>query len=473
MRNFPYNDSEENHFQEILHEFENSLSSNRSNYFDIEDLEMVIDYYLDTEENEKAMKAYHYGLLIHPNNPILRAKKAKILMKNGEYQRALIQIQNNPTDDIEHLAIQAECYLQLGHTKKAIDYFDEYVAKNDKEERAPACKDIADMFIAKNLIDNARHFINKGIYYSSSNDSDLFVMLAQVNEMTNNKPEAAKAYNKALDADPYNNYIWYMLGALYFDMSEYKKAIEAYDFCLAIDESNENSTLIYLNKAHCLYNLDKFKEAGEYYLKYLEDYPDDDQIWQYVGECQQNDGQNAEAFNSFKKATHYNKENVEAWVGCTMCMMENEDYEKALRYINKAARLKNNDTDILNYQGEVLTRLGEKTEDSNYFERARKIYLKSLKLNDNQADIWMQLGHLHLQFYFFEEAKYYYEKAYKLNPDIENVTLFLAMAYFNLNDKEKTMYYFNLAEQKYPDAKSIFISIFPEVSALLNQKTKK
>ena len=50
----------------LVHAFENAISEGRQPYFDVEDLELILDYYLDTGSFEQTKNALEIAQAIHP-----------------------------------------------------------------------------------------------------------------------------------------------------------------------------------------------------------------------------------------------------------------------------------------------------------------------------------------------------------------------------------------------------------------------
>ena len=56
----------------LLSRYEQSRLDGDTVYFDVEELEMIIDYYLDQQLIEEASGAIELGMAIHPANTLLK-----------------------------------------------------------------------------------------------------------------------------------------------------------------------------------------------------------------------------------------------------------------------------------------------------------------------------------------------------------------------------------------------------------------
>ncbi len=78
--------------------------------------------------------------------------------------------------------------------------------------------------------------------------------------------------DKLVDRDPYSTDSWNFVGDVYLDNHFYDKAIDAYDFVLAIDK---NDTDALKKKAFSFFRLENFEKAMELYARYNKIVPDD------------------------------------------------------------------------------------------------------------------------------------------------------------------------------------------------------
>ena len=66
-----------------------------------------------------------------------------------------------------------------------------------------------------------------------------------------------------IDKNPYSNDYWFTLGRLYSISGDYEKAIEAFDFALTCDDSNEELKIL---KAYCLYMNENYERQSRYIM---------------------------------------------------------------------------------------------------------------------------------------------------------------------------------------------------------------
>ena len=89
-------------------------------------------------------------------------------------------------------------------------------------------------------------------------------------------------YLKYLEEEPFSDSAWYNLGIIYNKLESYEKAMEAYDYALAINSQN---TFAIFNKGNILSNLERYTDAIPVYHEYLENEPDSFEAMTYLAEC--------------------------------------------------------------------------------------------------------------------------------------------------------------------------------------------
>jgi tetratricopeptide (TPR) repeat protein len=107
--------------------------------------------------------------------------------------------------------------------------------------------------------ERALEFYLKAIERFPDNEDFLF-RIALCYDYIGNSTESAYYYKLYLDINPFSENAWYNLGIIYNKIGLYERAVEAYDFAIAID--NEYFDAVF-NKANSLANWGKHREAIE------------------------------------------------------------------------------------------------------------------------------------------------------------------------------------------------------------------
>jgi tetratricopeptide (TPR) repeat protein len=444
--------------QEVVRRYEQAIQNRTVGYFDVEELEVIIDYYLNCGQPKESSKAIDLGISLHPGSTALQAKRAKVYLASGEVRKAFqILERTHSSNDPETELMKGEALLRLNHESEAHLVFSS-LADNTQSDIANLCLDIAHVYISNGYYKRALIYLEKGLT-EDPKDIDLLQDAAFCYEQTDKPDTAIEYYNRIIDIDAYSVESWFNLGLVYFNRENYQQALDAFDFVTVIDDDDFGG---WLQKGNTLFHLNRFKESLECY-RHCETkvaYPDILQV--FMGECYEKLDDYTNAKNCYERALEINPQNSDAWSGMGICSLELEVPEDSIRYL-----LKSLEFDAENFETWVY--LAEAYINTNRVKEAEKAYKKSLKLEQQQPDTWVALGNIYIDMALYQSALDCYLEAYKQDSALENINLFLSIAYYKLSDFEKAIPLLHKALDLNPEASSIFLDICPEAKELLHK----
>ena len=189
-----------------------------------------------------------------------------------------------------------------------------------------------------------------------------------------------------IEKHPFSKAAWFNLGTAYSNLELYEKAIDAYDYCIAIDESFASA---YFNKANCYANLNNYPAAVETYLE---------------------------------TTFHENPEPLTFFITLPSAMKRWKNMNQQSNIIPSLLTL----IPILRMHGwvQVLTydALNNPKVALTYIEQA-------IKLAPTVADYWFLKGDIQLKMAQIEEGILSYRKVIELEPDDPEIWLELSMVY--------------------------------------------
>ncbi|MEZ5071681.1 MAG: hypothetical protein R2751_12125 [Bacteroidales bacterium] len=129
----PVFDNEE--FQVLLRKYEDMRSGVQSIFFDVDEFEQIIDYYLDDFQYEEATEAARLGKIQHPASMEIRYKFVHIQLEQGHPEGC----PGSPEEDIPHWEenperkhfLKGTALSQLGRIKEAESQFDRALEMSD------------------------------------------------------------------------------------------------------------------------------------------------------------------------------------------------------------------------------------------------------------------------------------------------------------------------------------------------------
>jgi len=423
-------------------------------YFDVEEMEQIVDYYLRIGRTKEGKKALEFGFRLHPGSPGLLTKRAKIYLASDDVQKAfqILSANVNPHDYEVNLLL-IDSLVRLGRTTEALTMADNLLGEEVQELDA-VCLDLAYIFMGNFDIDTAYQFITKGIAFNPLN-KDLLFELAFCQEQTGKVSEATTTYNKILKLDPYSAEAWFNMGQMHYALNEYRLAIDAYEYALVI---RPNDSLTVQQKANCHFQLTEYREAIEEYQLYstLAAAPHW-QTWLFIGECYERLEQYNDAIQYYTQSLKEQPENFEALTGIAICLMDQDKFEDSLPFIHRALELQNESAEGWVYLAEALI-------GTDKVDEALQAYLHSIRLDPEQPETYMAIGNICMDREEFKLALEYYRQALDLDDesDLQNIHLFMAIAFYKTGFRQEALLSLDKAMDESMDALKLFREICPE-----------
>jgi len=439
---------------DIVKRYEQFLSGTATGYFDVEELESIVEYYLRHGRTKDCAKALKLGLQLHPNNNALKTKRAKIYLATGDDKKAFRLLDSlTETTDYEVILLKIEVLTKLGRMKEARELSDNLVA-NETDDLDNVCLDIAYIYLSQTEYSLALSLLEKGDLFNPNN-IELLYELAFCYEQNENFENATAVNIRIIDIDPFAGEAWFNLGQLYFATQDFTKALDAYEYALAIDEKD---SLTCIQKAHVQFQLDMFEEALETYQEYrkMSSYGQ----WQtdiFIAECYEKMEKYEESISYYKQSLEAHPENYDALTGIAICLLEQENYTESMPYINRALEISPEAADAWVYLAEA--NIGIDDVDNGLLA-----YLKSIAIDADQPDTLMAIANIYLEKTEFELAIKFYLAAKGLDDNMEFINLFIAVSYYKVGNMPKAIAYLRVAILENETAAALFLELCPEAT---------
>jgi len=439
---------------DLIRRYEAFVSGKKGpGYFDVEEMEQIVDYYLRRGRTRDSSKALELGFQLHPGNPGLLTKRAKIYLASGHARKAF-QILENTTNqhDYEVQLLRIDALIRLDRPKEALLTAEKLIRGEDQETDV-VCLDIAYIYLAHFDIETAFTFLTKGDSYNPTN-SELLYELAFCYEQQAHVHDAIATYNRILKLDPYAPEAWFNLGQIYFSANDNKNALIAYEYALTI---RPDDSLTVMQKAHTHFQLQQYKEAIEEYESYSTMAAEHWQTWLFIGECYERMEQYKDAIIYYSRSLKEQPENYEALTGIAICLMEQENYTDSIAFSQRALELREDAAEAWVYLAEGLIGVDRVDE-------ALTAYLQSVKLDPEQPETYMAIGNICMDRSEFNLAIEYYKQALTTDneSDLQNIHVYMAVAYHKIGHMKASLNSLNKALDENLDALKLFYELCPE-----------
>lgn len=364
------------------------LENDEEYFFDVEEIEGLIDYYIQTNNSKKAMKAISFGKSQHPLSTILMVRHAQVLSAAGKAREALKildQVETVEPFNIDLLYGKANIYSHLRDSEKAIEYYLKAMDLSSEDDMEDILMNLAFEYETINNYKYALKYFKEVLKYNKDSEAAIYE-ISFCYEVLGKSEEAVAFYHAFLDEHPYSAPAWFSLGLLKSKEEQYAEAIEAYDFAIAI---NDEFGSAHFNKGNALSNAGKYRKAIVSYLEAIKLEENDASAYYYIGECYEKLEEYNHALPYYQRSVKLDPLYADAWIGMAMIYGFTDRYRAGLHYINKAIEIEPDNEEFYFLLGDFQLKLG-------YNEEAILAYKKVLKLDPDNDDIYKELSEAYL-----------------------------------------------------------------------------
>lgn len=360
MRENPFREDREE-LKELLKQYDN-LRSGRGHAFLEEDaFERIIDYFDDRDDLTSALEAAETGLNYFPYSSQLLIKKADLLIATRKYTEALEVLEHAElfdSTDINLFILKTDAYLALDQQEKAVLLLQEALLQFEGEERIDLLFELADVYDDYEEFDKVFDCLKLILEEEPANEEALYKICFWT-DFTGRNEESIRLHHKIIEELPYNELAWFNLAAAFQGLKLYEKAIDAYQYAIAIDEKFDYA---YRNMGDAYIRLRKYKEAIEALEKVLELTRPEEVIYEAIGHCYHRLGNQSQARFHYRKASHMNPEDSKLHYKIALTYINEQQWESAIKQLDNAMRIQRNVPEYNLAMGECKMELGKLKE---------------------------------------------------------------------------------------------------------------
>ncbi len=369
---------EQEDIHQLLKLYERVRSGMGGGFLSEESFERIIDHFDEQDALPKAMEAAEMGILQFPYSSSLLVKKADLLIAARQYKKALHLLDKAElldSNDIDIYILRTDAYLALDMQSKAVELLEEAIRHFEGDERIDLLFELADVYDDYEAFDKIFDCLKLILEYDPNNEEALYKICFWT-DFTGRNEESIRLHLKIIEEYPYNELAWFNLAAAYQGLRLYEKAVDAYQYAIAI---NEKFDYAYRNLADALMRLQRYKEAIESLEKVIELARPEDLIYQAIGFCYEKISNYAQARFYYRKASHLNPDEAKLYVKIAGTYMKELKYAQAIKYLDMALRIKRLDPEFNLAMGECLLKSGNAKEAVHHFLVVVQSKPKSIK----------------------------------------------------------------------------------------------
>ncbi len=357
-----YFDEEESPKDELLYQYTRIRDGETTPMLSEDEFEWVITHYALETQYDEALLAAEIAQVYHPFSATILFLKAEILSRAQKYGQALLALDQLETMDQYHLdatLLRAEILSHQEKPEMAAQWLEEQIPQFTGKDQIQLMLELVDTYDEAEQFDNVWKMLKQVLILSPSNEEALHKVSFWA-EFTDNHEESIAIHKAIVNEDPYNALAWFNLGAALHGKKLYEAAIDAYEYCLAIDDKFE---VAYRNIAEAFIRLRWYEQALEALEAHLNFSRPEDVIFEAMG----------------------------------FCWEKKKDYNKARYYYRRASQLNPHDDAI-------FSRIGETYVRQQQWEKAAKSFEAALQLKEDHAPYYVSLGNCLLELNQEEDA---------------------------------------------------------------------
>jgi len=436
-----------------LTRFESMLKTNDVFFFDSDEFEEIIHYYLENGKIALAKKATKLGLEQHPSATSLKLFQIEMLIFEDKLDMA-----DQLLDDLYVLEqSNEEIYIQKANILSRRDLHKEAISL--LEEALEITNDASDVLSLLGMeylfledFENAKYNFMRCLEGDEADYSALYNIIYCF-EFLDQHQAAIDYLNDFLNKNPYCEVAWHQVGKQYCVLKGYKKALAAFEFAIISDDSFIGA---YLEKGRVLERLNKYEEAIESYTITLGlDDPTSFALLR-IGKCYEKIGNQELAIQFYNKCVEEDALLDKGWIAITDFFLKKQDYPKALYYIDKAINIDSENVLYWKRYARINTRLG-------HFEEAEHGYRRTLELGNFELNTWLSRSDILIHLGEFQAAINNLSQASEFYPEHTEIEYRLSGLFYTMNEERKGLFHLKNGLKTEPEFIMIIEELFPQV----------
>jgi tetratricopeptide (TPR) repeat protein len=364
--------------RELIRQFENLKNGRSHSFIEEENFEKLIDYFDDKEDMAQAMHAAELGIEIYPYSASLLLKKADLLLAARQYNDALYilnQAELLDANDINLFILKTDAFLALDQQEKAVVLLEEALDLFAGDERIELLFELADVYDDYEEFDKVFDCLKLILEEEPVNEEALYKICFWT-DFTGRNEESIKLHLHIINDYPYSELAWFNLGAAYQGLKLYEKSIDAYMYCIAIDEKFDYA---YRNMGDAYIRMRRYKDAIEMLEKVLELSRPEEVIHEAIGYCYDKMNQYAQARFYYRKVSHMNPGDSKIFYKIACTYINEGQYESAIKQLGQALKIHRLQPEYNLAMGMALVELGQYKQAIEHYANVIKARPKNIK----------------------------------------------------------------------------------------------
>jgi tetratricopeptide (TPR) repeat protein len=354
--------------QELVNDYESALKNDRPPLLGQDSFEQIIDYYEDLHESKKALEAVELALEQFPFSGIFYIRKAQLFIDMRRFDEAEALLDKAAIFDKDETSLhltRADLLVWKGMHHEAIKLLKDVISHCDEDEKEDLYLELADIYEDCERYDKVMSCLKLALECNPDSEEALN-RLWFCTELSENYADMIPFYQEMTDKNPYSVLSWFNLAHCYAGLDMWEKAIESFEFVLAIDEKFEDA---YIDCADVYFNMRQYKKAIELYKEASRFPRPSKDVFFQIGLCFEKMREYNKARKYYRKASATDPEFDEAFFRIGQSYKMEKRYPEALSSIERAHKLYPDNVFYLKAMGEVNLAMERGKEGLENFQK--------------------------------------------------------------------------------------------------------
>ena len=360
--------------------YEKVSKSGAMKYIDMDVLETVIDFYLETNDIDSLQNALKYADRLYPKSNEFKLRRAHMYTNQGNPNGALTLLKEilraEPGNTDAQYAIGI-VYGMLDQPQKAIQYYQ--LACADGVELATIYGNIGDEYYKMDSIDKAIMYYKKAIVENPNEERSMYNLLC-IYEDEGRNLEAESFFRLQTERHPYTFSAWIAYGRASMNLEKWQQAIDAYEYSVVIDKCNVQAYFCLADAYRRAGNPGKAVSVLHESLDYAED-----KSWVYysMGMIYMESGNISSAILYFRNTVQEDPYFGDAWQVLGQCYADDNDIFTAIEMSERALSVNPRSSSY-------MLQLASMHEAAGNSGKADSLYQCALHLDEVSDECWLR-----------------------------------------------------------------------------------
>ncbi len=455
MEPFEFEEEQNEHINDIVEQYENSVRNNHALFLDAESFEILADFYEFRGDISIAQSIIHQALEQHPFSSLILIKKAQLEFEAKDCEEALITLNKAELIDgseAEIYLLKAEIFTFLSKYEEAIQILEERISITDVEDLADIHLQMADVYEDWEKYEEVFQCLKKCLWVEPDNEE----ALNRINycmEITEKYERSRVFHEELINEHPYTVFAWYNLACSLKGLNKIDEAIDTLEYALAIDETLD---FVYQDIIELHIINKNYKKALEFIKDFESRFDVDEDIFLLKGQCHESLLEFKLSRYYYKRALHSNPNIPEAYFRIGETYKAEDNWEQAYKFFVKAAELDKHD-----YDYQIVA--AEAAQITKEVEKAIEITENAIDLSVSRFEAYILMAQIFLHAGDADTALEIIEKGIQFCKNNEELKFAKIAIIYYIGQKQEALIQLMIMMSEAPGKEIFMLYMYPEI----------